>query len=187
MVVSARGPKATPLPVSAASRLKADLKMHRREMHPFLAAYRGRFGIGPANEKEFLLRYFDSHWVDDDKIKDLWLRAHCVVSRDFALRWERFQQADVTVDHFIQCAIAGVWHAPDIPQLSEDLIKRMRTPLLRFLDGLLFVVTLFCLLVVFAIVGGTLPTVGIFGMAALAWLTFLSYRNYRQEVRARTI
>jgi len=188
MVVSARGPKATPKPVTAASRLKTDLTMRRREMRPFFVAYRGRFAIGPADEKQFLLRYFDTHWVDDDKIKDLWLRGRCMVSSDFALRWERFQQADVTVDHFIQCAKDGVWRAPDVPQLPDDVVKRMRMPISRFMDGLVFVITLVLLPVVFLIVGGTvtsLPVVGLIGMALLAWLTFLSYRNYHREVRAR--
>jgi len=173
--------------VTAQSRLKADLAFHRREMRVFLLAYRNRFGLGPEDENSFLLRYFDSHWKDDDKIKWIWLCCRRLLSREFAIQWDRAEKADMPATHFIACASAGQWSTPEIPPLSEEDRRRLRGAPEIAGDAFLFVITVAGLLI--CLIAGFIPgpVFGLIWTALCLAAIFYSHRNFRREVRARIL
>jgi hypothetical protein len=185
MLTAVRRTKPESTVVTAQSRLKADLAFRRREMRTFLLSYREKFGLGPADENQFLLRYFDTHWKDEDHIKSVWLCGRCMLSRDFAVRWAHFEKADMPAEHFISCAATGQWRLPEIPPLSEQDMRRLRSGGEIALDAGQFVITAFLVLVCFLLGFLAGPVAGLVWVLLCSVAVFCSHRNFRREVRAR--
>jgi hypothetical protein len=186
MLAAARRTKPDSVAVTPQSRLKADLALRRREMRSFLLSYRKRFGIGPADENQFLLRYFDTQWKDEDHIKSVWLCGRRMLSRNFAIRWERFEKADMRAEHFISCAATGQWSLPEVLPLSEQDLRRIRSGGEIAWDAGQFMVTAFLLPVCFLVGFLAGPVIGFIWVLLCSVAVFCSLGNFRREVRARS-
>lgn len=108
-----------------------------------------------------------------------------MVSRDFAVRWARFDKADVTAGHFVSCAVAGQWIEPEIAPLGEAELHRLRSgaEIGRDIGVFLLVLVLLPFLFLIGFVAG--PAIGSISFVLLIAAVWLSYRNFRREVRAR--
>jgi hypothetical protein len=186
MLTAVRRTKPESAVVTAQSRLKADLALRRREMRPFLLSYRAKFGFGPADDDQFLLRYFDTHWKDDDKIKWVWLYGRRMLSRDFAVRWDRFERVDILAGHFVSCAANGQWSLPEIPPLSEQEQHRLQSTGEIAWDTGLFLVSVIGLLICLIVGFMAGPAIGLIWVALGVAAGVSSHRNFRREVRGRS-